>query len=172
MRQGVNLSMLWFAMTASGAAAHADPAAPLDRAPPVAAQGNTHLAAVIKGAAITVDLVTRIQRGTPEQLRLTSCTQSHVPCTLLSRMRVRVRGKDVDVPDSLVLRLSDLNRAMLTLHKSGKYDLVIDGGDASEGYNAHVIFDRQRVTELDIIAGEAGMLAERTVYFDLSHAFN
>ena len=49
---------------------------------------------------------------------------------------------------------------------------MLECGDASEAYDAHVLFDTKRVTQLDIIDSEAGVLAERTVYANLSHVFD
>ena len=52
------------------------------------------------------------------------------------------------------------------------FELVLECGNASEAYNAHVIFNEKRVTEVDIFASEAGMLAEKVIYSDLSNAFD
>jgi len=99
------------------------------------------------------------------------CTGGRNPCTLVDSLSIRVNGHLVEVPRSIVTGLSDANRAGLAVVGPGTYKLVIEGGDAAEAYTAIIRFDHKRVKQRDIIEGEAGMLAERTVYRDLSHAF-
>ncbi len=42
--------------------------------------------------------------------------------------------------------------------------LVLNGGDASEGYTVKVFFDANRVLKREVRADEAGSLAEVTTY--------
>jgi hypothetical protein len=91
---------------------------------------------------------------------------------LVDALTIRVNGQAIDVPRSVPVRLSDVDRASVTAGGAGVYKLTIECGDASEAYTAIIRFDRKRVKQLDIVDGEAGMLAEQTIYRDLSHAFD
>ena len=90
---------------------------------------------------------------------------------LADSLTIRVNGRVVDVPRSIVVALSDVNRAGLSASRLGAYRLILDCGDASESSTMILLFDHKRVKQRDVIDNEAGMLAERTVYRDLSHAF-
>jgi hypothetical protein len=146
-----------------------------DHAPEVsvAAEGRTHLATMIGGVNITADLLTRVQpRAARTKPGVTACTGSRIPCSLVDDVRIRVGRTRIPVPPSIVVRLADVDRADLAARGGGKFELVLRCGDASEAYTAHIMFDRRRISQLDIVADEAGMLSERTVYNDLSHAFD
>jgi hypothetical protein len=141
----------------------------------VSADGRTHFARNFGRAKIAVEIAGHslpIDRSRghnhPGDVR---CTGGRNPCMLVDSLMIRVNGHLVEVPRSIVTGLSDANRAGLAVMGPGTYKLVIEGGDAAEAYTAIVRFDHKRVKQRDIIDGEAGMLAERTVYRDLSHAF-
>ena len=140
---------------------------------PVADSGTTHLSTVVGGVNIAADLATRIKPASdPVRGRVTACTKSRIPCSLVDEVRIRVAQTSIFVPPSIVLRLADVDRAGLGSRSAGKFELVLECGDASEAYTAHIVFDRNRVTQLDVYSDEAGELAERTIYRDLSHAFD
>jgi hypothetical protein len=107
----------------------------------------------------------------PPKRRTSSCTYSRIPCALVDTVELKVDNRDVFVPRSVVADLSDVNTARLRLLARGRFELVLHGGDASEAYEAHIVFDRQRVLERTIVAGEAGVPSEHTNYFDVSKAF-
>ncbi len=71
-----------------------------------------------------------------------------------------------------MVQLADVNGANLRRIAADRFELVLKFGDASEAYEAHILFDSHRVTELYIIDIEAQLTAERTVYTDLSHVFD
>jgi hypothetical protein len=139
----------------------------------VAAEGRTHLATMVGGLNVTTDLFTHVQpRANRTRPGVTACTGSRIPCSLVDEVRIRVGQTRIFVPPSIVVRLADVDRADLAARGGGKFELVLRCGDASEAYTAHIIFDRRGISQLDIVADEAGMLSERTVYNDLSHAFD
>ena len=139
----------------------------------VLGNGHTRLSIVTDGVAAEADILTRIRPGHRLALgEVTACTQSRTPCVLVSRLLIRVGKVDIFVPGSVALRLADVNRASLHRLAADRFELVLECGDAAEAYDAHVLFDTKRVTQLDIIDSEAGVLAERTVYANLSHVFD
>ncbi len=76
------------------------------------------------------------------------------------------------MPRSAFGALPDVGSIGLHKGPSGEFALTLTGGDASESYKAEIVFDRRRVKARTITDGEAGMAAEKTVYFDLSNAFH
>lgn len=152
----------------------AEPALARQRAAPaaVAANGSTHVAAALAGVAVSADITTFQPAPARSADRAGACTGSRVPCALVAELRLHAGRRAIDVPRAVVGRLADVNRASLRLRGAGRYELVLECGDASEAYTAHVMFDAWRVTQMDIVDDEAGMLAERTIYSDLSHAFD
>ena len=90
---------------------------------------------------------------------------------LVDSLKLRVNGCEIEVPRSMLVTLSDVDRAGLSAVGASRYKLVLECGDASESYTAIIMFDSKRVTQRDVIDGEANVLAERTIYSDLSHAF-
>jgi len=141
----------------------------------VSADGRTHFTRNFGRAKVSVEIAGHslpIDRSHGHNHRGdVRCTGGRNPCMLVDLLSIRVNGHSVEVPRSIVAGLSDANRAGLAVVGPGTYKLVIEGGDAAEAYTAIIRFDHKRVKQRDIIDGEAGMLAERTVYRDLSHAF-
>jgi len=140
----------------------------------VSPQGRTHLAAVFGHVTVTADIVGHslpIKSRTGGNQGDIRCTNSRYPCMLVDKLILRVGGRAVDIPRSVVVTLSDVNKGRLSAGGPNRYMLVLQCGDASEGYSAEIKFDRTRVLQRDVIAGEAGTLSERTVYSDLSHTF-
>lgn len=133
----------------------------------VRAFANMRVTVEIKGHSLPVDHARTFDR--PGDVR---CTGSRNPCMLVDALTIRVNGQAVDVPRSIPIRLSDVNRARLSVAGADTYKLAIEYGDAAEAYTAIIRFDRKRVNQLDIVDSEAGILAERTIYRDLSHAFD
>lgn len=155
-------------------AAVALPAAPRhDTNIHVASVGLTRLTLAAGATTILAEVVTRTQnQSKPPHHAVTACTGSRIPCSLVSRIRLRVGKAEIFVPNSIVFRLADLNDAALRAISPGKFELRLSCGDASEAYEARILFDTKRVTQLDIVDSEAGLLAERTVFNNLSHTFD
>jgi hypothetical protein len=84
---------------------------------------------------------------------------------------ISVGGRDVLVPRSAFGDLADIWTIKLHPLARGRFGLTLTGGDASEAYEAEIVFDRNRVRERIITDSEAGMVSEKTTYFDLSGAF-
>jgi hypothetical protein len=152
----------------------AEPALAQHRVAPtmVAANGSTRVAATLSGVPVSADIATFAPAPSARVDRRGACTGSRIPCALIAQLRLHAGRAAIDVPRAVVARLADVNRASLRLRGRGRYELVLECGDASEAYAAHVMFDARRVTQMDIVDNEAGMLAERTIYSDLSHAFD
>lgn len=142
----------------------------------VAPTGRTKLVGGSAEHPVSVTFVTRRVRidhpgAPPPALRTNSCTYSRYPCSLVDSLEISVRGRAVLVRRSVFADLADINTAQLKPRPAGGYTLTLTGGDASEAYDATIVFDDHRVRERTIIASEAGQVAEKTVYSDLSKAF-
>ena len=142
----------------------------------VAAQGETRITATLGGKAVLVQFFThKVDIGKPSdeppKRRMSSCTYSRIPCSLTDAVEISVAGHPVFVPRSAFADLADINGAELHLIAPGRFRLALTGGDASEAYEANIVFDRHRVRERAVTASEAQMVAEKTVYFDVSRAF-
>lgn len=141
----------------------------------ISASGRTHVARKFGNKIVTVGIAGHAlplnhldSQDRPADAR---CTGGRDPCMVVDSLAIRVDGHDVEVPRSVLVTLSDVNRAGLSAAGAGLFKLVLEGGDASASYTAVILFDAKRVRQRDVIDGEAGMLAERTIYRDLSHAF-
>ena len=142
----------------------------------VAAQGETKITATLGGTRVAVQFFThKVDIGKPSdeppKRRMSSCTYSRIPCSLTDAVEISVAGHPVFVPRSAFADLADINGAELHLIAPGRFRLALTGGDASEAYEANIVFDRHRVRERTVTASEAQMVAEKTVYFDVSRAF-
>ena len=139
----------------------------------VSGNGLTHFSAVGGGIQVAVDITTHVQPASGlVKGRVTACTGSRHPCSLVDRIDVHVGTRVILVPKSAIIRLADAYSAGIKFTKNGQFEIFIKCGDASEAYTSHMIFDRSRMIEQDIFADEAGMTSERTLYSDLSHAFD
>ncbi|HVJ55179.1 MAG TPA: hypothetical protein VM689_22150 [Aliidongia sp.] len=152
--------------------AAASPPAPATQIRP---QGETKISASFGKVALEANLLThQVGIGSPSApaiRRTSNCTYSHDPCMLVDSLEISVNGRQIAVPRSAFGDLSDL--WTVAFHKTGshRFTFVMIGGDASEAYKATLTFDGKRVLQRSIIDSEAGAVAERTVYFDLSHYF-
>ena len=176
MRTGTEVAPLLL-LCAALAGSLACQAAPLTRnAQPVAQHGETMIVARLNGLDVSADLLTHdafigSASDQPPKRATLNCTYSHVPCVLVDSLEISVGGREVAVPRSAFGDLSDVWTARLQLTAKGRFGLILVGGDASESYEAEIIFDRRRVRERIITDGEAQMVSEKTVYFDVSSAF-
>jgi hypothetical protein len=143
----------------------------------VLSQGSTLVSARLAGVAVSANLITHeVSIGKPSdpmpERPLLNCTYSHVPCSLLDYLELRVGDRRVDVPRSAFGELSDIWEARLQTAGRGRYLLILTGGDAAAAYSVKLLFNRSRVIERTVIDSEAGRASERTTYFDLSNAFH
>jgi hypothetical protein len=158
----------------SSLACHAAP--PIDHAQSVARHGETRVVAHLNGVNVSADLLTHeVLIGTasdqPPKRKTLNCTYSHVPCLLVDSLEISVGGRQVVVPRSAFGDMADVWTAKLHPMARGRFGLTLEGGDASESYEAEIVFDRSRVRERTITDREAQMMAEKTVYYDRSRAF-
>ncbi|MGA2951205.1 MAG: hypothetical protein ABSD80_03115 [Caulobacteraceae bacterium] len=144
---------------------------------PIAPTGETRLVSRLDGVEVSADLLTHelpIERpgGGASPRRTNNCTYSRIPCVLLESLELKVGGQSVFVPRSAFGDLSDVGSAALRRIGAGQFALTLQGGDAAESYKVELVFDKARVRERILTDKEAGMVAEKTVYFDVSKAFN
>lgn len=143
----------------------------------VAAQGVTTLAHRFGSHDVSIKITTHIvQIGkeydpAPEK-RLTSCTYSRVPCSLVDLVEITVHGSDVFVPRSAFADLADVGAMTLRQNKDGRLILALIGGDASESYTAEITFDKTRVRQRTKRDEESGEVMQRTLYFPQKVFFN
>lgn len=103
--------------------------------------------------------------------RTNNCTYSAYPCKLVDALELKVSGRPITIPRSVFSDLADVGAAQITTIGAGKFQLVLDGGDASESYTVKIIFDKHRVRERIVVGGESQQVSERTLYYDDSSAF-
>ncbi len=151
-------------------------AAPASNAKQVARHGETNLAAVFNDVTVSASLLTHeVSIGSatdqPPERRTLNCTYSHAPCLLLDSLAISVGGREIPVPRTAFGDLADIWTVKLHPLARGRFGLTLTGGDASEAYEAEIVFDQRRVRERTITDSEAQMVSEKTTYFDLSRAF-
>ncbi|MBS1051143.1 hypothetical protein [Gluconobacter japonicus] len=100
------------------------------------------------------------------------CSGGRTTCSPVEKLSLTVGRTTVYIPDSLVATLSDVNSASLSAYDWTQFVLTLDCGDAAAATQVRIRFDKNRVLEREVIAGEAGIVSERTTYEDLSGAFN
>ena len=102
----------------------------------------------MKGIQINVLVTSHVLTGAEakDEARVPArlCTGSRNPCSIVDNLEIRVNGKNVFVPKSAYLGLTDAITATIS-EKNGRYALYLTGGDASEAYKATFNFDDNRV---------------------------
>jgi len=146
-------------------------------ATPVPLEQTSTVVEVIGGHRVAATLTTHdVAIGKPGDpipaVRTNNCTDSRYPCSLVDDLAITVDGRAIAVPRSAFGAFADVRSIGLHKGPSGAFVLTLTGGDASESYTAEIVFDRRRVRARTITDSEAGMAAEKTVYFDLSNAFH
>jgi hypothetical protein len=153
------------------------PFSPIHQSPTqVFPRGESVIKAMLGGQLVTADLLTHeVAIGSPSNpppaRRTLNCTYSRYPCSLVDSLVLRVGRHPVSVPRSAFGDLSDVSEAKLAQTARGRFTLTMTGGDASESYVVKLTFDRERVIDRTVVDSEANAVAEHTVYYDLSHAF-
>lgn len=77
-----------------------------------------------------------------------------------------VNGEKIIVPYSVFCELNDLNRGKVFIERKNMI-LMLDGGDASEGYYVKIEFDREHVTRKAVYVDTSlspNALLEETIY--------
>ncbi|WP_243359535.1 hypothetical protein [Fundidesulfovibrio terrae] len=99
----------------------------------------------------------------PEK-KMSSCTYSRFPCSVVDGIDLFVDGKSLFVPRSVFSDLSDLGSA--TLSADGpRTTLTMRGGDASEAYTVVIVFDRERVLRRAVYSSLSPTIpSQETVY--------
>lgn len=147
-----------------------DAASLVDNQINVGPQGETDLAAMLGRSKISVKITTHeIDIGKasdvlPEK-RLTNCTYSRFPCSLVDYVDVSVDSNTLFVARSLYADLADVSKASLRLKKNGQFLLTLSGGDASESYTVEVTFDKQLVRQRELRDNMDGQVLQRTIYY-------
>lgn len=139
----------------------------------IADQGQTHILATTSDGPVDVSISTRF--ATPvetEASGLTRCSGGRKSCSLVSGLGITVGKNTISVPDRAAILLSDVNDGRLRRLATGRYELILTGGDAASAYSAHLFFDKKMVTRMDIWSSEANEIQQSTTYKDVSKAFN
>lgn len=136
----------------------------------VAAQGMTDLDAMFGKSQISVKITTHeVDIGKPcddwPKKKLTSCTYSHFPCSLVDYVGISVNGNSLFVDRSVYADLADVSAASLHQKKNGQFALTLHGGDASESYTVEVRFDKNLVRQREFMSNMDGQVLQRTTYF-------
>ena len=151
-------------------AVHAAPAA--DAMTEIAAQGTTRLFSGSRNGMVAIDLVTRAATGPENQPdHVTRCSGGRVTCALVDKLAISVGGEQIAVPQRAVVLLADVSWGKIMSLAKGRFELLLECGDAAAAYEARIFFDKRLVSRLELWAGEAGMLQQATTYKDLSNAF-
>lgn len=94
-----------------------------------------------------------------------ACTQSRSPCSVVDQLSIAINGKSIFIPTSVFSDVADINK-MEAMQHGGEFNLMIYGGDASEGYILRIIFDggriKQRTLASSLLPNE--ILQETTYY--------
>jgi hypothetical protein len=116
---------------------------------PVAKKGETHIVSTKDNVTVQVSIDTReVNIGKPSDPRpeviKNNCTYSEYPCSVVDWVGIKVNGDSIIVPGSVFADLSDLNIAKIIKITNG-WNLILNGGDASESYIVTIEFDKVRV---------------------------
>lgn len=146
-------------------------AAPLsDGRVKVASHGVTDVTTAFGKTQVSVKITTHevdIGKLSDEwpQKRLSSCTYSRVPCSLVDYVEISVDDNVLLLARSVYADLADVGVASLRQKKKGQFVLTLGGGDASESYTVEVAFDKNLVRQRTLVSNEARQVMERTIYF-------
>ena len=123
--------------------------------------GKTRLDVVFHTSSVNVSQGDKIPR-------FAQCTYSKIPCVLTRQVKLLVNGEDLFLPRSAYADLGDIQSAQILL-QGEKFELIVKGGDASEAYIAHILFDRRRVLGRRLFsAGDTSHALESIQYYEVS----
>ncbi|EGY00719.1 hypothetical protein AZA_04308 [Nitrospirillum viridazoti Y2] len=138
----------------------------------VADQGQTHIVADTIDGRIDAVISTRL--ATPvetESSGVTRCSGGRTSCSLVNSLSITVGKNAVSIPDRATILLSDVNDGRIIRLSADHYELMLAGGDAAVAYKAHLFFNKNMVTRMDIWSSEANEIQQSTTYKDVSKAF-
>jgi len=138
----------------------------------VASLGTTEIANSFGKIHVSVKIETHeVDIGRPSdpwpERRVSSCTHSRFPCSLVDYIEIKVNGTTLFVARSVYADLADLSMASLSQNGRGQFVLTLAGGDASEGYSVEVAFDKDRVKHRTRISGLDRQVTQKTTYYVL-----
>ncbi|NIE81615.1 hypothetical protein F3J08_15535 [Asaia sp. As-1742] len=134
----------------------------------IPATGTITLETTLAGTKVTATLVTAITPSHSVHL----CSGGRTTCSPIEKLSLTVGPATVYIPRSVVASLSDVNTASVSAYGWTQFVLTLNCGDAAAATQVRIRFDKKRVLEREVTASEAGLVAERTTYEDLSGAFN
>lgn len=136
----------------------------------VASRGVTDLVATLSKNMISIKISTHeVDIGKSSdawpQKRLTSCTYSHFPCSLVDYIEISVNGNNIFVPRSVYADVSDVVTASLHQKKNGQFLMIMHCGDASESYTVEIAFDKNSIRQREFKSNLNRQILQRTTYF-------
>ena len=136
----------------------------------VFSQGMTNIIDGFEGVKIIVKISTNqidIGKASDDQpqKKITNCTYSRFPCSLVNHMEISVNGNSLFVARSVYADLADVDAATLRQKRKGQYIVSLDGGDASESYTVEITFDDNMVTQRLFKSNLDGQIMQKTTYF-------
>ncbi len=134
----------------------------------ISSQGATKIVGVFGKDEINVTLMAHeLNIGKPSdeipKQRLTNCTYSRMPCSLVDLVEIVVNGKALFIPRSVFSDLADVSRGEVK-KLGGSFILSLHGGDASESYTVNIIFDKQRIRQRNFMSNLDREITEKTTY--------
>jgi hypothetical protein len=136
---------------------------------PISPRGRTVVLDSLDGHTVAAVFVTHavgIGRPGAKERRpaVSGCTYSRFPCIFLDSLQIAVDGHPLAVPRSVSATLPDLRTA--ALRKGARhFELILEGGDASEGYRVVVEFDQSGIKSRRLYgAFDPDAVLEETTY--------
>lgn len=139
----------------------------------VAEQGQTRITASTGDGRVDVTISTRIATSVEHgSSGATRCSGGRSSCSLVDHLSIKVGKSTVCIPNRATILLSDVNDGRVRGLSADHFELILHGGDAAAAYEAHLFFDKNRATKMDIWSSESHMIEQSTAYRDISKAFN
>lgn len=138
----------------------------------VASQGVTKISEMLGGSQVSVEVTTHDHdidigkaSGALSKKKLTSCTYSRFPCSLVDYVEISVDGNSLFVARSVYADLADVGMASLQQGENGQFALTLRCGDASESYTVEIMFDKSSVKQRELTGNANGQTLQKTTYF-------
>jgi hypothetical protein len=144
----------------------------------ISPRGKTVVADSLDDHKVAVEFVTHaVGIGQPSEKRrqpsVPGCTYSRFPCIFLDRLQITVDGHPLVVPRSVPATLPDLKTAALRKGARHDFELILEGGDASEGYRVVVEFDQSGIKSRRLYGSfDPDVVLEETTYRQQTAAGN
>jgi hypothetical protein len=143
----------------------------------ISPRGRTVVSDALDGHTVAAEFVTHVvDIGRPNAKRrllpVPGCTYSRFPCIFLDSLQIAVDGHPLVVPRSVSATLPDLRTA--ALRKGARhFELILEGGDASEGYRVVVEFDQSGIKSRRLYGSfDQDVVLEETTYRQQTAAGN